>query len=46
MNEAGGADEAVVDVTGADGTKMTVRLKGPSASTNLSALVKAVWKRS
>jgi hypothetical protein len=46
MNDAGGGDEAVVDVVGADGTKMTVRLKGPSASTNLSALVKAVWKRS
>jgi len=46
MNDAGGGDEVVVDVVGADGTKLTVRLKGPSASTNLSALVKAVWKRS
>jgi hypothetical protein len=45
MNDAGGGDEAVVDVVGADGTKLTVRLKGPSASTNLAALVKAVWKR-
>ncbi|HSY08108.1 MAG TPA: hypothetical protein VK820_06195 [Steroidobacteraceae bacterium] len=46
MNDAGGGDEAVVDVVGADGTKLTVRLKGPSVSTNLAALVKAVWKRS